>query len=70
MGCGRYESYLSTTESAYEVSIGPQVNQSFAQCGNVIATESTLLCMETSLLFATASEIGPPSFVVDSTDVR
>jgi hypothetical protein len=65
------EYHLSIAESpTYGVLIGLQVNQSFAPCGNVIATESTPWCMETSLLFVTTSEIGPTSFVVDSTDVR
>jgi hypothetical protein len=36
------ESYSPITESpAYELLTGVQVNQSFARCGNVIATEST-----------------------------
>jgi hypothetical protein len=36
------DSYLSIIEFLlYELLIGVQVNQSFARCGNVIATEST-----------------------------
>lgn len=63
--------HLFTFESVtYEVSIGVQVNQSFVQCGNVIATESTPSCTETPFLLLLPLKSDFPSFVVDSTDVR
>ena len=51
-------------------SVGVQANQSFAQCGNVIAMELMPLCMMMHFSLALSLISDLQSFVVDSTDVR